>query len=372
MRPLIAATFALLAVAPAAGRAEDPPPVAAKPAGSWSDKVFGDLAVSRDGAWLAGRATGSFQLFPAAGGPAVTLAFPKDERPGFHCQFTPDSKWLVVPGEASSIETQGIPKDRTQAVYFFSVAAPSKRKAIQITLKAEGLDKAVKKYMDPKYKNMKTLRGAVMDLAPFAGSRMLLDRGEVGVEVWDAATATKSAAPPEIDGRWSCGISADGSRFVHSADGAALEVRDVKTNRPIATIRTSEDPKGQVELVSHPRLAGGDAYVVAASAPIGKRGEDTGVPHVLRCWSVADGKKLWETPLGEAKYVRQLEVTDGFVAVVLGDSLHLVDLSDGSLPAHALQGCTASAATPSADGKALWIADPDGVHRVELPEAKAK
>jgi hypothetical protein len=359
-----------------AGRAEDPPPDAGKPALSWSVRVTGGLAASRDGTWLAANTSDGLQLFPTAGGKPVTLPFPEDERPGQRCAFTADSKWLVVPGEANSVEVKGIPKDRTQALYLFPTAAPTKRKTIQVKLKAEGLDREVKQFLDPEFRNMKTLAGAVTDVSALAGSRVLLDRGTLGVEIWDAASASKVSAPPSIEARWCCGIAGDGSRCVVS-NGPMLEIRDLKSNRATATIRVGPDGDGSDCMTTHPRFTRRDADVVATCTSLATLGSVMLDPaadtkYALRCWSVADGTKRWEARLGAARYVTRVDEVGPFVAVLLGQTLRIVDAADGSLPAHELQGMRVAAAAPSADGKAMWVADESGLRRVALPEAKPK
>ncbi len=371
MRPPVVALAVTLAALAVAGRAEDSPPARPAAAPSWKDNVFGDVAVSRDGAWLGAKTLHGYRLFPAAGGDPVALELPKGETASFRSTFTADSKWFVVAGEASTVEAPGIPKDRTQSVFVWSVAAPTKRRAIQITLKAEALDKDVKRYMDPKYRNMKNLKGAVADFLPLAGSRVAFDRGELGIEVWDVATTSRGAGPAALEGLWSCGMSADGSRFVRVGD-KGLEVRDAKSNQLVRTIAVTDDPKHDAN-VNHPRFAPDGADVVAATTPIvpGAKSEDAQA-YELVCWSVADGKRRWSAPLGMAKYVSAVDVAEHWAVAVVGDALHLVDLRDGSAPAVRLQGVKCSSAKPSADGKTLWIADENGLSRADLPEPPPK
>ena len=47
-------------------------------------------------------------------------------------------------------------------------------------------------------------------------------------------------------------------------------------------------------------------------------------------------------------------------------------MSDGSQTRHELQGLSVSTATPSADGKGVWVCDNSTLRRIELPESKAK
>ncbi len=360
----------VLAIACGRARAQDDPPAdSPPPTPAWAVRIFGDLAVSRDGKWLAGRTRDGFRLFPAAGGEPIALDLGKDELGGDDCEFTADSKWVVVTGSASGAVVKGIKADTTQSVLVFSTDAPAKRKTLQIALKAKALPKDVKRLMDPSLRGMKTLEGEVGDLIPLTGSRVVFDRGSEGMELWDVAAGSKYAAPASVDTRYFCGLSADGTLSV-SVDSGRLEIRDVKSNRVVRTISTSES-KRQAVRGWYPAFTPDGSSVLVARFEVSVDDDSTRRCSV-ECWSTVDGTKRWEVEVGEAKFLPDLDVCGGYAAVVLDETVHLLALRDGETVAHELGAKKVSRAEPSADGKALWIVDSDSLTRLGLPPLAEK
>ena len=362
--------FAAVVLVADGTRAEDPPQGGPAPAAVWSTAdVFGHIAASADGSWLAARTRAGITLYPVAGGDPVLLDLGKDEKDGIHLeyQFTADSKWLVVPGTRDYASTAGKKADLTQSVLVFPVATPSKRKSFQLQLKEEKLDKRIRR-MAPELSNFKTLEGAVSGLLPLTGSRMVFDRGSAGAEVWDIATGAKSTAPESLDGPYSCGLSADGARSV-LAGIRELEVRDVKLNRALKTVACPDYDVKNAH-AHHPAFTPDGAGVVVLRGT--RAGGASSTDEVaVDCWSIDDAKLRWTYPIGKER-VEKLWTAGGYAIAKRPGALDVIDLRDGKPVVHELSGRSVEASGPAADGKSVWVCDGKSLRRMELPPLPVK
>ncbi len=371
-----AAIVSILLVLAGPGRAEDPPAEeAAKAAPEWTvPRITHGIEVSRDGKWVACHAVDNVQLFPAGGGDPVTLDCGKDERIESSFTFSPDSRYVCVAGAAGAAVVKGLPEDKTQSVFIFQVAAPTKRRKLELALKAEGLSSEVKKLMEPKLRGMKMLSGSVREFIPLAGSRVIFDRGDLGLTMWDLATEAKFAAPPALESSFSCGISADGAKCVRLAE-SAIEIRDVKTNRVLQKIATPPRSK-KGSYASDPVLTtDGSAVLLLRTTSDPDKAEDRDAlsNFSAECWSIAEGRLKWEAPVGSARYVRCLMPGPSHAAAVVGDSLVVLDLRDGAKVTNELVAKRVRSAQMSAAGDAVWVVvDPGTLTRIALPALEEK
>src|SRR5262245_34628136 len=377
MRKLaLAASAVLRAFAAPHVRAEDPPPAdAAKPSPEWSlEELAYEVTASRDGKWVACRESRRVRLFPAAGGDPVALELGKDERVGMYFAFSPDSKYVCVAGTASAAVVKGLPEDKTQTVYLYSVADPKRTRKVELALKAEGLSSEVKKLIEPRLRSMKMLTGEVRDFIPFAGSRVLFDRGELGLTLWDLGSEAKFAAPPALDSSLRCGLTDDGARCV-LLTGKAMEIRDVKTNRVLQTIPTP-DYSGSGVSALYPRFTRDGTCVLVQREPRDpkkERGEDDRDECHLDCWSLTESKRLWECFVGTAKYAHVPLVAAAHVAVQLDDRVVVRDLKDGANVDVPLPSLGISSVCVAGEGDAMWVVDTERpLKRVPLPAPAAK
>lgn len=349
--------------APAAGRAEDPPPAGAAPALAWQGAtVIGDLAVSRDGKWLAGRAREGFQLFPVAGGAAVTLDLGKNETGSFRCAFTADSKWLVVPGESAGASVPGVKKDLTQTLIAFPVDTPNRPKRYTVRLEEEDLPKEIRKRM-PSGSAMKQVVGAVFDVAPLTGSKVLCERLGADDEIRDVATGATSPTGASLAGPSRCGLSADAAQSV-LVGRDALEIRDVQANRVRRAIPVPA-PAREFSIRRFPRFTPDGAAVVVAATTTRDGSDEV----VIECWSVETAKLLWSAPLGKVRLVEVVACGGGFAVVVADAKLRLLALGDGSEVAVPELRDSVQAAVPTAEGDGLWIAGNRGIRKMPWPAA---
>ncbi len=366
MRATVVAGWALAAALTAAiCPAQDGAPKHAVP--RWSGDGFTSLAVSRDGSWLAARATlkeRGFHLFPTDGGEPIRLDLGSDDAGGLRCEFSADSKWLVVPGSDVPLD---VGKGRSQAIFVFPTASPFKRRAYQNKLEVGGIV-AERTGLD-------LLQGNVSEPYPLTGSRMLFGRGSGHDQVWDVATGAKTAAPVGLEDRWKCGVSADGVRAVRCVD-TGIEIRDLKANRVLKTIAIAGREK--TDMLSHPTLSPSGAEVVFLWGKMALRGPGQGdFEYMLQCWSTADGTRSWSVPVGRANLVTHLDVTAKHVVVTLAGTARVFDLRDGT-KSEVGDGRPMSLARATADGNALWVvmrdarAHADVLTRVELPAATPK
>ena len=364
----------VLAVASAGRAQEEPAPAAAAPVEFALDDGGFEIHASPDGKWVGCRTSKGVLLYPTAGGSPVRLDCGKDEYLGSNFAFSPDSKYVCIAGRASPAVVKGLPEDKTQSVFMFTLATPTKRRKVELVLKAEGVSSDVKKHLDPRLRSMKMLSGEVREFIPFAGSRVLFDRGELGLTIWDLGTEAKFAAPPALDSTLFCGISADGARCVRIGP-KGIEVRDVKTNRVLQTVPTPDyEKKGTSAL--YPTFTRDGASVVVMRRIEGPK-EENGPGSIdtfeFDCWSLADGKRVWQSTAGSGKYCRAPLVAASHLVVHVDERVSVKGLADGVNVSHDLDDKNVTEVCVAASGDALWaVIRLSTLMRIALPPPAAK
>lgn len=370
----------------AVARAQDPaPPSDRQPAAPvWTPEgSFDVIAASADGQWLAiGGRDETAMLLPTAGGEPILLRIrdkgvpvPKDGAPDVKAlAFTPDSQFVIGVCDAPVMVDKG--ESPSQRLFVFTVATGVRKRDVRIPLPTESFkDKVGKNTTVPDaLKNKRSVTGAVTEVIPADGARVLLDRGTEGLESFDAVSGVRAASPTPLRGRLRCGVSPDNTRFAVLGP-TGIEIRDMAGKLPVTTVPIPREGVAEA-YPSHPALAADGSRVVIARTTRGAPGVPGDAERSVRIEArdTVGGKVVWTTPLENSQVLWSLAVRAGVVIAFRDRVVQFLDLRDGAVLGDASsRNAPVGACVPSADSKSVWvIMDGKTITRMDLPVPPTK